>query len=120
MFLVVEYDPDVRHITVSRLESLGYRVRISVDGPSALDAIRAHPDIDLALIDVVMPGGMDGHALADEIEKIAPRMRLVLTSGYSPRMAALGAGTTRPFLAKPATRAQMAQVVRNVLGATRR
>lgn len=114
--LVVEDDPDVRLITVSRLESLGYRVRIAVDGPSALEAIKAHADIDLALIDVVMPGGMDGHMLADEIEKIAPRLKLILTSGYSPRMASSGASTNRPFLAKPATRAQMAQLVRSTLG----
>ena len=113
--LVVEDDPDVRLITVSRLESLGYRVRIAVDGPSALQVVQSTPDIHLAVIDVVMPGGMDGHALADEIEKIAPKMRLILTSGYSPRMASSGAKPNRPFLAKPATRTQLAQLVRGVL-----
>ena len=113
--LVVEDDPDVRLITVSRLESLGYRVRIAVDGGSALDSVRANADIRLALVDVVMPGGMDGHAVADEIEKIAPQVKLILTSGYSPRMAASGARPNTPFLAKPTTRAQMAQLVRSVL-----
>ena len=113
--LVVEDDPDVRLITVSRLESLGYRVRIAVDGRSALESVRANPDIRLALVDVVMPGGMDGHAVADEIEKIAPQVKLILTSGYSPRMAASGARPNTPFLAKPTTRAQMAQLVRSVL-----
>ena len=73
----------------------------------------------MALIDVIMPGGMDSHVLADEIEKIAPRLKLILTSGYSPRVASSGAGTNRPFLAKPATRAQMAQLVRSVLDAKR-
>lgn len=113
--LVVEDDPDVRLITVSRLESLGYRVKISVDGPNALQVARSAPGIQLALIDVVMPGGMDGHAVADELEKFAPSMKLILTSGYSPRMAASGARPTRPFLSKPATRAQLAQLVRAVL-----
>lgn len=113
--LVVEDDPDVRLITVSRLESLGYSVGIAVDGKSALDAVRTKPGIELALIDVVMPGGMDGHALADEIKKVAPHIKLILTSGYSPRMATSGAHPHLPFLAKPATRAQMAQLVRSVL-----
>ncbi len=113
--LVVEDDPDVRLITVSRLESLGYSVRIAVDGRSALESVRAHHDIRLALVDIVMPGGMDGHAVADEIEKIAPQVKLILTSGYSPRMAASGARPNTPFLAKPTTRAQMAQLVRSVL-----
>ncbi len=115
--LVVEDDPDVRQITVSRLESLGYRVRIAVDGPSALQVVREGGNIRLALIDIVMPGGMDGHAVADEIEKLAPRIKLILTSGYSPRMAASGSLQTRPFLPKPATRTQMARIVRSVLDA---
>jgi two-component system, chemotaxis family, CheB/CheR fusion protein len=113
--LVVEDDPDVRLITVSRLESLGYHVRIAVDGASGLDVVKSTPGIQLALLDVVMPGGMDGHALADEIEKIAPSIKLVLTSGYSPRMAASWERSKRPFLPKPSTRAQLAQMVRRVL-----
>lgn len=115
LVLVVEDDPDVRLVTVSRLEGLGYRVKVAVDGPSALQIVRSQPDIDLALIDVVMPGGMDGHAVADEIEKIAPTTRLILTSGYSPRMAASGGKTDRPFLQKPSTRTQLAQLLRRVL-----
>jgi CheY-like chemotaxis protein len=115
--LVVEDDADVRLVTVSRLEGLGYVVRTAVDGLTALKQVRENPDIRLALLDVVMPGGMDGHALADEIERIAPHVKLLLTSGYSPRMAA-GAKTGRAFLPKPATRGQLAQAIRSVLAAT--
>jgi two-component system CheB/CheR fusion protein len=113
--LVVEDDPDVRLVTVSRLESLGYRVKVAVDGPSALQALKSTPGIDLALIDVVMPGGMDGHQVAEEIEKIDPAIRLVLTSGYSPRMAKPGAKRSHAFLPKPSTRDQLARVLRDVL-----
>jgi PAS domain S-box-containing protein len=115
--LVVEDDPDVRLVTVSRLESLGYRVKVAVDGPSALEVIRREPGFQLAIIDVVMPGGMDGHALADEIEKVAPSIKLALTSGYSPRMAQTGGKPNRPFLPKPSSRSQLAQLVRQVLRA---
>ena len=113
--LVVEDDPDVRLVTVSRLENLGYRVKVATDGPSALGVVRTEHEIHLALVDVVMPGGMDGHAVADEIERIAPSIRLILTSGYSPRMAASGAKAERPFLPKPNSRAQLAQLVRRIL-----
>jgi PAS domain S-box-containing protein len=113
--LVVEDDPDVRLVTVSRLESLGYRVKVATDGPGALVVVRSEPGIQLALVDVVMPGGMDGHAVADEIERIAPSIKLILTSGYSPRMAAGGAKADRPFLPKPNSRAQLAQLVHRVL-----
>lgn len=113
--LVVEDDPDVRLVTVSRLEGLGYRVRIAADGPGALEVLARDPDIALALIDVVMPGGMDGHALADEIEKRHPKMKVVLTSGYSPRMAKTGVQTDRPFLPKPSSRTQLAQLIHDTL-----
>ncbi len=113
--LVVEDDPNVRQVTVSRLESLGYRVRIAIDGKSALDALARAPEVQLALVDVVMPGGMDGHALADEINKRWPNVRIVLTSGYSPRMATDAGRGSRPFLPKPASRAQLALTVHGVL-----
>ncbi len=113
--LVVEDDPDVRLVTVSRVESLGYRVRIAADAPSALAVLARETDIAIALVDVVMPGGMDGHALADEMDRRHPQVRVVLTSGYSPRMAKAGAQTDRPFLPKPSSRAQIAQILHHTL-----
>lgn len=113
--LVVEDDPDVRVVTVSRLEGLGYRVRIAVDAPSALESLAQSPDIALALVDIVMPGGMDGHVLADEIARRSPKTRIILTSGYSPRMASGGDHGGWPFLPKPATRTQLAQMVQKTL-----
>jgi nitrogen-specific signal transduction histidine kinase len=115
--LVVEDDPDVRLVTVSRLESLGYKVLVAHDGPSALGVVQGGgPEIDLALLDVVMPGGMDGHALADEIERLAPQMQLVLMSGYSAKMAAgLDEPGGRPFLSKPVSLFKLARTLRTVL-----
>jgi nitrogen-specific signal transduction histidine kinase/CheY-like chemotaxis protein len=113
--LVVEDDEDVRLVTVSRLESLGYIVQVATDAASALVKVRSGLHIDLALVDIVMPGGMDGHALADALEALAPGIRIVLTSGYSPRMAEKGAAMMRPFLSKPSSRLQLAALVRSVL-----
>ena len=113
--LVVEDDPDVRLVTVSRLEGLGYRVKISGDAPSALDLLARESDVELALVDVVMPGGMDGHALADEINLRHPHVKVILTSGYSPRMAKTGAKTDRPFLPKPSTRMELARAIHHTL-----
>jgi PAS domain S-box-containing protein len=112
--LVVEDDADVRLVTVSRLESLGYKVKIAPNAASALEVLTRTSDIALALVDVVMPGGMDGHALSDEIEKHWPAVKLILTSGYSPRMAA-GSNPARPFLPKPSSRSQLAQLVHRTL-----
>lgn len=114
--LVVEDDPDVRLVTVSRLESLGYAVKVAVDGPSALEIVRTAPDLQLGLLDVVMPGGMDGHELADEIEGIAPHIKLILMSGYSTKMVAgLDDPDSRPFLSKPVSLLKLARVLRRAL-----
>jgi two-component system CheB/CheR fusion protein len=114
--LVVEDDADVRLVTVSRLESLGYQVLVAADARSALEIVRARPGIHLGLLDVVMPGGMDGHELADEIEKFDPEVRLVLMSGYSAKMAAgLNDPGARPFLSKPVSLPKLAKVLRTVL-----
>ncbi len=114
--LVVEDDPDVRLVTVSRLQTLGYKVQVAIDGRSALETLRGNPDIRLALLDVVMPGGMDGHQLADAIEKIAPSIRLILMSGYSAKMAAgLNEPDRRPFLSKPVSLLKLARTLRDAL-----
>ena len=114
VILVVEDDANVRLVTVSRLESLGYRVKIASEGAGALEIIDQGEHVDLALVDVVMPGSMDGHAVAEEIERRRPGVKIVLTSGYSPRMAA-GNSPHRPFLPKPSTRTQLAQLIHHTL-----
>jgi DNA-binding NtrC family response regulator len=63
-----------------------------------------------------MPGGMDGHELADEITRIEPEMRLVLMSGYSAKMVAgFDDPSARPFLSKPVSLPKLAKVLRKVL-----
>jgi DNA-binding NtrC family response regulator len=41
-------------------------------------------EIDLVFTDMVMPGGMSGRDLADELRKTRPDAKIVFTSGYSP------------------------------------
>jgi PAS domain S-box-containing protein len=116
LVLVVEDDADVQLVTVDRLERLGYRVITAVDGSAALDIAHATPDIDLALLDVVMPGGMDGHELASRLEVSKPNIKLIMMSGYSSKMVAgLGPGIRHPFLAKPVSLIKLARTLRGVL-----
>ena len=65
--LVVEDEPRVRKLTVTRLRTLGYRVLEAANGPAALDLLRAAPDVDFVFTDLVMPGGMTGADLARQI-----------------------------------------------------
>ncbi len=88
--LVVEDDPDVRRVTVSRLESLGYNVLEAENARWALGLLEAGAPIDLVLSDVILPGGMSGFDLARAVRKLRPRQRLILTSGFTGEFASPG------------------------------
>jgi len=81
--LVVEDQPDVRRTSAMRLENMGFRVLQAADGPAALALIEANPDIVLLFSDVVMPGGMDGFALAQAARRLRPSLPVLLTTGYA-------------------------------------
>ena len=59
--LVVEDDPNVRRLTCVVLEQSGYVALPAADGRAALDVLE-HERVDLAVVDVMMPG-IDGLAL---------------------------------------------------------
>ena len=65
------------------LESQGYKTIEAVDGD---DAIRVHSEhkgeIDLIILDVVMPG-KNGKEALDEITRSRPRVKAIFVSGYT-------------------------------------
>jgi len=81
--LVVEDNPEVAEVTATLFEHLGYRVVRAPDANDALARLQQVPGIDLVFTDVVMPGSMNGIALAQEIRRRHPHIPIVLTSGYS-------------------------------------
>jgi PAS domain S-box-containing protein len=81
--LVVEDNAEVGDVTASLVEQLGYRTMRAESATDALNLLQQGEKIDLVLSDVVMPGGMNGIALAQEIRNHYPRIPVLLTSGYS-------------------------------------
>ena len=81
--LVAEDDPFVRSYAVSCLQSLGYRVLTAVDGREALARLTQEPVPDILFTDIVMPGGVSGWELAERAQKMHPKLRILLTSGYA-------------------------------------
>ena len=81
--LVVEDDPKVLRLTVTRLEALGYQVIAAMNGPKAMDILKRREDIDLVLSDVVMPGGMTGFDVADQALALRPGLKILLATGYA-------------------------------------
>lgn len=115
--LVVEDNPDVRRVTVERLEVLGYQVLEAEDAPAALAALKAGKHVDLVFSDVVMPGGMSGFELARRIRELWPSQKLLLASGYTGEITE-GGGNRIPglkVLRKPYGQAELARSIRSAL-----
>ena len=69
--LVVEDEKAVRAIVGEQLGSLGYDVKLAKDADQALELLKADR-FELVLTDVVMPGRLNGRALAEEVKQAGP------------------------------------------------
>lgn len=83
LILVVDDEDDVRETVIALLHELGYNTLEASNGPSALEIVKNTANIDLLLSDVRMPGGLHGPALAKLVRKIAPKIKVMFTSGYA-------------------------------------
>jgi PAS domain S-box-containing protein len=81
--LVVEDNAEVADVTASLVEQLGYRTLRADNASDVLNRLQRGERVDLVFSDVVMPGGMNGIALAQEISNHYPHIPVLLTSGYS-------------------------------------
>jgi CheY-like chemotaxis protein len=83
----------------------------------ALDLLALKGKVDLLFTDVVLPGDMDGCALAREVVSRVPDAKILLTSGFpGARLTDLQSlGTSVRLLSKPYRREDLARTVREVL-----
>jgi CheY-like chemotaxis protein len=82
--LLVEDDDSVAAAVSAMLGELGYRVVRAADAASALGVIdRGEEPVDVMFSDMVMPGAMDGAALAEAVLQRRPDLPVVLTTGFS-------------------------------------
>ncbi|WP_441259663.1 CHASE3 domain-containing protein [Bradyrhizobium sp. 521_C7_N1_3] len=114
---VVEDDTLVRNFVTAQLQSLGYDTVAAPDSRAALDMIDGGQDFDLLFTDVVIPGGMSGRELAEEVAKRRPGVRVLYTSGYTDNAIVhhgkLDDGVL--LLTKPYRRNQLAEMIRKAL-----
>ncbi len=81
--LLVEDDDEVAALTVDMLQQLGYESVRVASAEAALGALANGRPIDIVFSDVMMPGAMNGIALAREVRRRRPELSVLLTSGYS-------------------------------------
>ncbi len=112
--LLVEDDSLLRASTRITLQRLGYRVLEAADGAAAVAIWKSkRNEIWLLLTDLVMPGGLNGKTLAEQLRRDEPKLKVIYVSGYSADIASkdfqLEEGVN--FLAKPFEIGKLAQIV---------
>ena len=117
--LVVDDMAEQRHIASQILELLGYSVEVASSGEEAVEKCR-QTDYDLLILDMIMPGGMDGCATYQQICLIRPEQKAVIASGYSDtkhvkKAQELGAGA---YIKKPYTVNKLAKAISRELAAS--
>jgi PAS domain S-box-containing protein len=80
--LVVDDDPFQRRVLISLLESLGYGAEAVSSGEAAIDYLKDH-SVDLLLLDMIMPGGIDGAETYRQITQARPAQRAIVVSGFA-------------------------------------
>lgn len=117
--LLVEDEDAVRSFSTRALTNKGYRVLSAASGEEAIKLYQetnAGEKIDLLITDVVMPN-MDGPTVARAIRDRNPDMKIIFISGYTEDRLKDYMGPGIFFLPKPFTLKQLAEKVKDVLGA---
>jgi DNA-binding NarL/FixJ family response regulator len=116
--LLVDDHPLFHAGLASMLQSARPRWRLlsAHDASQGLEMIRAHPDIDLVLVDIVLPG-IDGFDALAEFGKACPQLPRVTISGREDAAARLRARHcgASGFISKAWTPERIAQVLDTVL-----
>jgi CheY-like chemotaxis protein len=104
----------LRELTSIVLKDYKYEVLEASSGVEALKVFERHQgQVDLLLTDLVMPEGMTGRELAQQLKNRKPELKVIYTSGYSPDV--MGSDIGLPgskFLPKPYPPPLLAKTIR--------
>jgi PAS domain S-box-containing protein len=110
--LLVEDNAEVKAVAGMLLQQLGYHVDAVDNAADALNLLAEGKNVDLVFSDVVMPGDMDGLALARRIRTDYPHIPVLLTTGYA---RAAGQAKGFPILRKPYRLANLSRAIRDAI-----
>jgi CheY-like chemotaxis protein len=119
LILVVDDEAAIREITKSTLEAYGYRVLAAGDGTEAVALGAQYKDeIKVLLTDVMMPF-MDGPATIRAVQKLNPKIKLIVSSGLKENARVVEARSlgVKVFLSKPYTADKLLMAIADLLNA---
>jgi DNA-binding NtrC family response regulator len=117
--LLVDDEEGVRKLAVAALSGQGHRILLARDSDEALQVSDSHPgEIQLLIVDQVMPPFMSGPELAGCIRMLRPDIKVLYISGYHASDAVVDElGDARAdFLSKPFAPDLLIQKVRRLTG----
>jgi CheY-like chemotaxis protein len=100
--LVVDDVPEQQAIAIRMLGRLGYDVSSVSGGEEAVEYLRTHA-VDLVVLDMVMPSGIDGLETYRRLRDVNPNQKAIIASGYaeSERVKAAQAIGAGAYVRKP-------------------
>ena len=113
--LVVEDEEALRNPLSQMLRRTGWSVIEASDGQTGIDQFRAATSkIDLVLLDLTLPG-ISGREVLDELRRIQPNLKVILTSAYSWDWMQDAVGSQQPlfYIRKPYHFRQLMRVMRS-------
>jgi two-component system cell cycle sensor histidine kinase/response regulator CckA len=114
--LVVDDERRQREIACGLLRRLGYQPEAVSSGEEAIEYLKEHP-VDLIVLDMIMPKGINGLETYEEILKIRPGQKAIIATGFSETedvktAQRLGAGN---YIKKPYTLIEIGLALKEVL-----
>jgi PAS domain S-box-containing protein len=114
--LVVEDEEALRIAMVVCLKRAGYRVNSARNGVEAMQTWDENQGaFDLLVTDIVMPGGINGLQLAEQLARARPGLKVITVTGYYPGPEPPQAGGGFARLSKPFAAEALLEKVRATL-----
>ena len=109
--LIVEDDAQLRLIMADLVDALGYDVQLAASGQEALQLFDDGFEYDVMLTDIVMPGGIGGFELGEQVRDLRPDLPIVYMSGYTGFTEAEMGTAIGPFVQKPCAPSELSKVL---------
>lgn len=107
---LIEDDPLLRAPLAYALHGAGFDVVSAANGPEALSMLLEDRRVSVAVVDICLPGRMDGLTVLREARRFNPKLKALITSGAPP-----DEETGAPFLSKPFRPEQLVEAIRSLL-----
>lgn len=120
--LLMDDEEMIREVARQMLEQMGYEVSVCAEGATLIELYKRNLSLgrpyDAIIVDLTVPGGIGGREALQELLKIDPRVKAIVSTGYSndPVVAQFSRYGFKGAVSKPYGAAELHAVLRAVLG----